>query len=465
MTAINPTQIDAYNLVHEGALALAQAERYGVRVDVDYCHKKKRHIERQQNRLNKKILLEPEVKLWKKKYKSKFKITSDDQLGDILYKELGYKPTKLTGKSEKGSTDFESISGIDLPFVKMILRGKKLKKAWDVLNNISREQVKGLIHPNYTLHFTDTFRSSCRDPNLQNVPVRDEFLQKMARTAFIPRDGHQFLEIDYGGIEVHGASWYHKDPTMLTYLRDETKDMHRDMAAQIYKLEQAKKGYWGEKKGGQLTRYVGKNRYVFPEFYGSYYKECAKHLWDATEELGLIDPQGRPLKQHLKEQKIGTFSKFEKHIQNVEEDFWNRRFEVYGEWKEDWYNAYIKKGYMNTLTGFTIRGVLRRNQIINYPVQGVAFQCLLWSFKELTKIAIENGWKSKPVMQIHDSIIWDTHPDELSMVMETCQFVMIDKLKEHYPFIITPIEVDYELCPVNGAWNTKEKVQLSDYIN
>lgn len=469
MTSIAPTTKDAYQLVHEGALALAQAERYGVRVDLEYCEKRKKQLERESIILNKKILLEPEIKLWKNKYRSKFNLNSDKQLRDILYKELGLKPLKITPKSlgtdnEVGSTDQECLSHIKLPFIDMFLRRKKLKKAWDVINGIERESVNGFIHPNYTLHLVDTYRSSCRDPNLQNVPVRDEFLQGVSRPAFVPRLGNQLLEIDYGGIEVHAACWYHKDETMLSYLEDPEKDMHRDMSAQIYILEDAPQEYWDDKKGGELTRYVGKNRYVFPEFYGSYYVECANNLYGAIDELKLVDAQGRSLKQHLKEKGIRTYKKFENHIKEVEDDFWNRRFSEYGQWKEDWYGKYVRRGYMDTLTGFRISGVLRKNQIINFPVQGVAFQGLLWVFSQLTNIAIDNNWKSRPVMQIHDSIIWDLHPSELEMVAETCYDVMINQLKRHWDFIITPIEIDYELCPVNGHWGQKKKIKLTDII-
>lgn len=471
MTRMIPTRADAYQLVHEGALALAQAERYGVCVDVEYCRKKKRHLERQSKRLHKKIQEEPEVKLWKKKYGRRFNLNSDEQLGDILYNELGFKPTKITEKSkdtgnEKGSTDHEALSEINLPFIPMYIRTKKLKKAWDVINGIEREQVAGLIHPNYTLNFVDTYRSSCQDPNLQNVPVRDIFLQKITRTAFIPRSGNQLLEIDYGGIEVHSACWYHKDPTMLHYLQDPLADMHRDLAAQLYILEEFIKNieYWKDKTKGKIVRYAGKNKYVFPEFYGSYYIECAKNLWLAIDELKLVAPDGSSLKDYLKTKGIKTYKQFEKHVQAVEDDMWNRRFKVYNQWKKDWYNDYVEKGYMDTLTGFRISGILRRNQIINYPVQGVAFQCLLWSFKEITKIAIKENWKSRPVMQIHDSIILDVHPSELAMVMETCHRIMIDELKKNWSFIITPIEIEADITPINGTWNDKKGIGFNEYL-
>lgn len=465
MTKTLPTLPDAYNLLHEGSIALAKAERFGVHIDEKYCKNKLRRLERQTARLHKKILQEPEVKEWKRVYKSKFKLTSDDQLADVLYNRIGIKPPKVTKKStednQKGSVDQEALNKIDLPFIKMILETRKIKTAWDDLSGILAHSVRGTVRPNYTLHFADTYRSTCKEPNLQNMPIRDPDLGKIVRKAFIPRDGRVFVEIDYGGIEVHGASWYHKDPVMLKYLSDPAMDMHRDMAAQIYMLENAPPQYWKDKSPGmgKDVRYCGKNKYVFPEFYGSWWKECAKNLWASISDMSLKDPEGVPLARYLKTKGIRSFRAFEKHIEEVEDDFWGRRFKVYQQWKDNWYEAYEEKGYFDTLTGFRCQGLLRRNQVINYPVQGVAFHCLLWSLIEITKELEKRGLRSRIVMQIHDSIILDALPSELNEVMDICHTIMIDKLKKHWQFIITPIEIEADISPVGTTWHDKKGVE------
>ncbi len=461
MTKIMPTRADANNLMLEGSIALAKAERYGVCIDEEYCQKKLKRLERQTNRLNKKILKEPEVVDWKKKYGGKFKLGSDDQLGDILYDELNIKPPKLTD-SKKGSTDQEALNQIDFPFVKMILETRKIKTAWDDLNGILTQSVRGIVRPNYTLNFADTYRSTCKEPNLQNMPVRDPVQGRLVRNAFRPRPGNCFIEIDYGGIEVHGAAWYHKDPTMLKYLSDPLMDMHRDMAAQIYMLEGSPAAYWKDKTPGmgKDVRYCGKNKYVFPEFYGSWWKECAKNLYSAIREMNLKSPGGSSLSDFLRGKGIRTLNQFEKHIEAVESDFWGRRFKVYQKWKDSWYGEYLGKGYFDTLTGFRCSGLLRKNQVINWPVQGSAFHCLLWSLKEITKELEKRGLDTRIVMQIHDSIILDANPAEINRVMEICHTIMIDKLKEHWPFIITPLEVEADISPVGETWHGKKGVDL-----
>lgn len=468
MTKMIPLDSRGYQLLHDGALALAKAERHGVVVDVDYCRSKLSHLERQSERLTRKILAEPEVRLWKNKYKRKFNLTSGEQLENILYRELGLKPPKRTesaGDDEngKGSVDQESLSQIDLPFVKLLLEQRKIKTAQDDLGGILREQVNGLLHPNYTLHFADTYRSSCRDPNLQNMPVRDPVLGKTIRRAFTPRPGNMLLEVDYGGIEVHGACWYHLDPTMMEYLSNPEKDMHRDMAAQIYMLEDAPAAYWKDGKTGKIVRYCGKNKYVFPEFYGSYYIECAKNLWRSIREMSLVDPNGRSLYEHLKSKGTRTEAQFEKHLKWVEDDFWGRRFKVYAKWKDQWYNKYVERGYFDTLSGFRCQGVLRRNQVINYPVQGTAFHCLLWSLTRVTNELERLGLLSRIILQIHDSLILDVVPSELDQVMEIVHRVMVDELKAHWDFIVTPIEIESEIAPVGTTWHDKRLAVKENY--
>ncbi|NIS13857.1 MAG: hypothetical protein GWN12_18860, partial [Thermoplasmata archaeon] len=81
-----------------------------------------------------------------------------------------------------------------------------------------------------------TFRSSSDSFNFQNIPIRDLELARLIRQAIIARSGHRLVEIDYSGVEVHVAACYHQDPTMLEYLEDKSKDLHRDMAMEIFKL-------------------------------------------------------------------------------------------------------------------------------------------------------------------------------------------------------------------------------------
>lgn len=456
---------DSYRLVHDGAKALAEVEAHGVRIDLD-------HLQRQKDDLTAKIdALEAVLKkdkiwtnIWEEKFGAKANIGSRDQLGNIVFGELGY---TTSGKTTTGRdrADKDALANIDLPFVQKFLRVELLKKALGTyLKGIEREVVDGYLHTSFNLHTTITFRSSSSNPNLQNVPIRNPEIAEIIRKCFLPRPGHQLLEVDYSGVEVRVAACYHRDPAMIAYIKDPTKDMHRDMAMECYLLD-------GPDAVTKMVRYVAKNMFVFPQFYGSFYIDCAKHMWVAMSSLKLETAAGVPMKKHLKSRGISRLGEcdpsarpqpgtFEAHIKKVEEYFWGRRFPVYARWKKDWYNKYLEQGYVDTLTGFRIQGVYSRNQIINSPVQGSAFHCLLWSLIQLNKELKRRKMKSRIVLQIHDSMLLDVYPPELPVLLPLIREISTKRLRREWKWLIVPLDIEAELCPVDGSWFEKKGVAI-----
>jgi DNA polymerase I-like protein with 3'-5' exonuclease and polymerase domains len=294
-----------------------------------------------------------------------------------------------------------------------------------------------------------TFRSSSNSPNFQNIPKRDVEIMNICRGAIFPRKGHQFLDADFKGIEVSVAACYHKDPTMIKYLVDKF-DMHGDMSKQIFLLDSPDK----------TLRSAAKNGFVFPQFYGDYYKNCAKSLactWGKLSEGKWNNGMGIPLGEstlgeHLLNKNITSLNKFTEHLRMVEDDFWNNRFKVYKAWKEKWWNAYQKNGYVDLLTGFRCTGVMNKKEAINYPIQGAAFHCLLWSFIRLDEIMREEKWDSRLVGQIHDAITFDILPEELDHVVKTVKRVTEKELPEHFNWINVPMSIELELADVDKSW-------------
>ena len=90
-----------------------------------------------------------------------------------------------------------------------------------------------------------------------------------------------------------------------------------------------------------------------------------------------IDHLGLPIYENGR--KISQPTGFTKHLQDIENHFWYKRFPVYNKWKEDWYQQYLKDGYFYNKTGFTFQGVMNKKDCINYPFQSSAFHVLLWS--------------------------------------------------------------------------------------
>jgi len=368
-----------------------------------------------------------------------------------------------TTKSGEGSTDVDSLEQLKLPELEKLLQVRKLKKVRDTyLDAFYRESVDGVMHPFFNLHTVKTFRSSSSNPNFQNIPKRDEEAMKIIRNAIFPRKGHQLLEIDFSGLEVCIAACYHKDPVMLKYINDPTTDMHSDMASQIFKVQSFNKN---EPTHGVL-RQAAKNGFVFPQFYGYYYKNCAENMavkWGQLPQTKWKPGQGVPFeKEHLSDHliKVGfpSYNSFLDYIQVIEKDFWTKRFRVYAKWKEQWYEKYKKNGYVDLLTGFRCSGIMSKNDVTNYPVQGAAFHCLLWSLIEATDALTEMD--TKVIGQIHDSMILDVNPSELSSVITLLKYITCEALPKQFSWINVPLNVDAELCPVDASWAKKEKYKI-----
>lgn len=465
---VNAVRQEGYQLLHDGMIELSRVEGNGIRIDVERLQQTKETLKETMRDLMHKMEQQDVWKIWRKKYGAKANITSRNQLAKVLHGEMGY---EITLKTEKGNaaTDEEALQKIDLPFVRDLVRYLKYEKARNTfLKGIEREIVGDRIHPSFNLHIARTYRSSSDSPNFQNFPVRDKEISEIIRSLFIASKKSVLVENDFKGIEVAVSGCYHKDQNFISYIMGKG-DMHKDMAMQLYMLEKE----WEDldPKMAKDIRYGAKNRFVFPQFYGDFYVACAKNLWDWVRQGKLKGPDGKSLYKHLKRKGItglgacdpeqppreGTF---EAHLQDVEDDFWNRRFQAYGQWRKDWYRAYLDKGYFDLLTGFRVYGSFKRNSVVNYPVQGSAFHCLLWALIRVNRLLVKYRMKSKVVGQIHDSLIGDVRIDELKQYLEIVEQVTTVDLRKAYRWLIVPLEVEYEIAPVRGNWFQKQEVKF-----
>lgn len=453
---------DAYQLFHEGILALSNVEANGIRIDVDYLNRKIASTDKKINRLQERLRKDKIYTTWRKEFGAKSKLGSGEQLSHVVFNVLKYPCKKYTSQG-KPASDEENLQDVDLQFVRDWRTVERLKKANSTfLRGIQKEvEPDGLLHPVFNLHIPISYRGSSDSPNFQNFPKRNEEIAKLVRRAFIPRDNHVLVEIDFTGIEVSIAACYNHDPVLIEYVSDKTKDMHRDMAAQLYKLKLD--------QVNKPIRNTAKNSFVFPEFYGSWWFDCGTNLWEDIPRYNLTTNSGVPLLKHLEKkgfEELGDRGRNEKpragsflsHVKKVEEDFWKRRFAVYDKWKWDVWNQYQEKGYFDSLTGFRYEGYFDRKQVINYRIQGSAFHCLLNVLIQLNKWLEENRMRSMIVGQIHDSIVADVHVDELEDYVIKARWLMTRVLPKVWPWIIVPLSVEVEVSEKN--WFEKEKVEM-----
>lgn len=460
---IEANRQEGYQLLHDGLIELSKVEANGIRIDLGRLEHTKQRLTRKLRELKGEMETDEVWKIWRKRFGEKANMTSRDQLGQVLHVEMDFEVKDET-ETGRPSTDEESLQKIDHPFITKFIRFLKYEKALGTfLKGIEREIVGDRIHPSFSLHTARTYRGSSDSPNFQNLPVRDKEIAKIIRSLFTASRGCVLVENDFKGIEVSVSACYHKDSNFISYITTPGKDMHKDMAAQIYMLK--------PKQVDKDIRYGAKNKFVFPQFYGDFYVACAKNLWEWIGKQKLKTPDGVSLYDHLKEQGITKLGKcdpeldprkgtFEKHLQEVEDDFWNNRFMQYGQWRKDWYRAYLNKGYFDLLTGFRVYGSFPRNAVVNYPVQGSAFHCLLWSLIRVNRMLATYKMKSRIVGQIHDSLIGDVRIDELRQYLEIVEQVTMVDLRKAWPWLIVPLEIEYEIAPVDGNWFQKREVKF-----
>lgn len=446
-------------LFHDGAKMLARVEQNGMRVDVSYLKDAITRTERTIADKEASLQNDKVFRTWKNRFGDRANLGSRDQLAEVLFGELGYPVTMVSQKTHRPSADEAHLETVDLDFVRDYLEVEKLKKANSTyLKGILRETVDGRVHPSYGLNTVSSLRGSCDSPNLQNVPVRNQVIMDLIRRAFIPSPGNVLLEIDESQIEVRGITCHNWDPVMKRYIL-ENYDYHKEFAGKVYLLP--------SDEVDKTTRYCGKNMMVFPQFYGSYYVQCAPHLWEAISRLKLKTVSGVPLKEHLKSKGIDRLGNcdsrerpekgtFEYIVHQVEKELWDT-FKVYAQWKRDWWEAYLENGYFDYYTGFRVRGIFERNDVTNWVNQGACFHCLLWSMIEIQKELDYYRFGCQQTNTIHDCILFDCPKGEVGEVVAIAREVMTERIRDHWKWLVVPLEVEIEIA--EGSWADKKKAE------
>lgn len=461
----------AYKLIHEGSLALARMEANGLRVDEARVERTCRRVDGQIAQLDVRLKADPIYARWRRIHGSDANLGSDVQLGRVLFEDMKlpcrfYTPGGKSGK-RRPSTAAEHLAILKIPFVDdWLRRGRLVHLRGTSLAGLKRETIGGYFHPVFNLHTARTYRSSSgadqsegrggRDMNIQNLPIRDPEFGRYIRRCFIPRDGWHMVEIDYAALEWRIAASFWGDPDMIAYASDPTKDVHRDWAAETFLCEpgQVSKGMRGMIKSG----------FVFATLYGSYYVQTAAYCWVNSMTLTLKD--GTPLHEHLASKGITELGDqkgdrpprpgtFEAHMKRVEDKFF-AKFHVMRENKSRWLAEYRRRGGFPLMTGFWISGEVSNNQLLNTPVQGPGFHCLLWSLIELDKWLAVNNREALLLGEIHDSGLADVPPGELQEFLTTAERIMTKDIRAAWPWIQTPLEIEVDVVDVGASWFDKK---------
>jgi DNA polymerase-1 len=446
---------DANDLFLRGTLALAKVEQAGIRIDMSYLDRQIEKTGKQIIRVREELRADPIFAQWRQRFGNKANLGSGEQLAVMMFDVLGYKSKGKTATG-KYKCDEEAFAHIDLPFLRKYFRGKKLEKIKGTYLEGVREEVVGeFIHPNFDLHTTITYRSSSSNINFQNVPIRDPILGRLIRRAFINRDGHAFIEIDYGSMEFIIAACFWLDPVMMDYAADPKKNVHKDMATKLFlcTADQVEKP----------ARDCAKNQFTFPTLYGSWWKKMAAGIWNYIEQYN-VQVGGKPAKEWLAAKGITELGDAKedppKHtyewVVKRAEDWFNTTFSVFAEKKDAWYAEYRKNGGFRLNTGFWCGGLYSRNQCMNFPIQGPAFHCLLLSLIKLQRWLEKKQMRAQIVAQIHDCLLIDTPVEELQDVLTKARRIMADEIRKEWEWVTVDLKAEVDVTPPDSNWHEKK---------
>lgn len=459
------SMLNANDLFVDGMIALSDVQTNGICTDRKYYEDTDKKLKKQIEKLEAELLTSKEVQTFKKVRGRDINFASDPDMRDLFFNILKYKPSKMTD-TDLPSVDAESIRALGSPLAEKLVELSKLEKIKSTyIGQFLREiNDDGRMHPFFNLHLVQTYRSSSEKPNFQNVPTRDEVAKKFTRSGIYPSPGNLILDFDYGALEVRIIGACSHDKKLVAYINDPSTDMHRDKAMEIFGLDQ--------KQVTKMIRFYAKNMFVFAMFYGSWYRACAEILWDMLHKENLKTTDGTDLLDHLV--KVGIIKNrnhlgisavnpkedtgFAGHLRSVEKKFW-KDFEGVKQWQESNWAFYKKHGYVELATGFRCSGYMKRNEIANYPIQGPAFHCLLYSLININDELKRRKMGTKIIGQIHDCCIFDCVPSEKKIVKELSTEIATKKIREDWKWLNVPLILEWEEGGIDKSWFDKKEVR------
>lgn len=373
---------------------LAYIERNGVRIDTEALKETSRHFTIRMREIEEEIY---------KLAGMEFNVSSPKQVGEVLFDRLKIvekaKKTK-TGQYVTSEEVLESLKGKH-QIVEKILDYRGLKKLLSTYIDALPELINpktGRIHTSFNQTVTATGRLSSSNPNLQNIPVRDND-GKEIRKAFIPDDGCEFFSADYSQIELRIMAHLSEDDNMIEAFREE-QDIHAATAAKIYKIN------IDEVTREQRSKAKTAN---FGIIYGISVFGLAERLnVDRKEAKELID---------------GYFENYPKVKAYMDENIRSARDKGYIE------TIFKRKRYLPDINSrnAVVRGYAERNAI-NAPIQGSAADIIKVAMIRIYKRFMDEGIKSKMILQVHDELNFSVLREE----KEKVQQIVISEMEAAY---------------------------------
>ncbi|WP_297930623.1 DNA polymerase I [uncultured Coprobacter sp.] len=380
---------------------LAEMEITGVRVDTEALH---------QSSI---LLTEKVLQLEQEIYQlagTEFNVSSARQVGEVLFERLKIDEKAKKTKTGQYSTTEEILEKLRSkhPIVGKILEQRGIKKLLSTYVNALPELINpktGKIHTSFNQTVTATGRLSSSNPNLQNIPIRDNEGREIRR-AFIPDDRCLFFSADYSQIELRIMADLSEDPNMIEAFTS-GKDIHAATAAKIYKIPI-------EEVTPDMRRKAKTAN--FGIIYG-------------ISVFGLSDRLNIP-RSEAKELINGYFETYP-HIK----EYMDKSIQIARE-----------KGYVETISGrkrmlpdinsknSIVRGYAERNAI-NAPIQGSAADIIKIAMVRIFERFEKNEIKARMILQVHDELNFSVPENEIEIVERIVKEEMENAYRLKVPLI------------------------------
>ena len=337
-----------------------------------------------------------------------FNISSPKQLGEVLFDKLHLPYGK---KNKTGySTDVNVLNKLkgDYPIVDLILEHRSLSKlnstyVEGILNAVSND---GKIHTIYTQTITRTGRLSSIEPNLQNIPVRNEY-GRLIRKAFIPEANSKIMSSDYSQIELRIFAHLSQNEKLIDAFNN-NMDIHTKTAMDIFHVSK-------EEVTKDMRRHA--KAVNFGILYG-------------ISSFGLAEDLGIPVSEAKK--------------------FMDKYFEAYPgikEFMKKLIEEATTKGYALTIMNRkrVIEELTNPNYIIknmgqrmalNTPIQGSSADILKKAMVEIENEFQKLKLKSKMLLQVHDELIFNVLDNEQETVIKVVSNIMENTYKISVPLVV-----------------------------
>ncbi|GHT16105.1 hypothetical protein FACS189426_24030 [Bacteroidia bacterium] len=348
-----------------------------------------------------------------------FNIGSPKMVGEVLFDRLKIVGNSKKTKSGQYSTGEEVLESLKSkhPVVEKILEYRKIKKLLSTYIDALPTLVSPLdekVHTTYNQAITSTGRLSSTNPNLQNIPIRDEE-GKEIRKAFIPDDGCLFLSADYSQIELRLMADLSGDESMIEAFQS-GQDIHAATAAKIFGIPIE-----------EVTRDM--RRKAKTANFGIIYGISAFGL---SEQLHIPRSEAKELIDGYFATYPGVKAYMEKSIEKARQD----------EYVE---TILHRKRFLPDINSRNaiVRGYAERNAI-NAPIQGSAADIIKVAMNRIHRRFKEENLQSKMIMQVHDELNFNVVASELEMVRK----IVVTEM-ENAAQLRVPLVAD---CGVGNNW-------------